>query len=343
MSLLAELIAQLTALTEQSSQARTGLGTTQDQIMAVLDQVRTTTSGSDSSLVTEGLGQLEAALEKIAEASARIGAGDQAIASYITGPLLGGAASGVSRGGADASPGTSSPASRSSPTPTTRSTPGTTGSSAPGSTPPGAPAQPREATPHTDPSATATPGENPTSNDTPPTAPASTRTSGREAPTAGSRSAGPRTRTQPSHPPDPDRRPGGRPTPVDPGSSSQNQGDIRSENHSATVLARAGYDIEQNPPPRANGKAPDYFMEGDYWDCYTVSTDNPERVRKSIGKKVNPKDGRVQAERIVLNLDTDTSLPPEVIEALLQRKPVNGLREVKVVNDGHVRDLDLEG
>lgn len=154
--------------------------------------------------------------------------------------------------------------------------------------------------------------------------------------------------TRPSLPPDPSRRPGGSPARVNKGSQAGNQGDIHSENEAASVLARSGYDIVQNPPPKANGKEPDYYIEGDHWDCYTVSTDNPERVRKSIGKKANPKHGPVQASRIVLNFDSrgpgqGTTLTPETIEALLQRKPVNGLKEVKVIKDGRVRDLDLEG
>jgi hypothetical protein len=154
--------------------------------------------------------------------------------------------------------------------------------------------------------------------------------------------------TRPSLPPDPDRKPGGPPAHVNKGSQAGNQGDIQSENDAAGVLARSGYEIVQNPPPKANGKEPDYFMEGDYWDCYTVSTDNPERVRKSIGKKANPKHGPVQASRIILNFDSrgpgqGTALTPETIEALLQRKPVSGLKEVKVIKNGRVRDLDLEG
>lgn len=56
----------------------------------------------------------------------------------------------------------------------------------------------------------------------------------------------------------------------------------------------------------------------------------------------------MQADRIILNFDgadtgAQTSLTPHVIEALLQRKPIEGLKEVKVIKDGHVLDLDLEG
>jgi hypothetical protein len=147
--------------------------------------------------------------------------------------------------------------------------------------------------------------------------------------------------TRPSLPPDPNRKPGG------PLTEAGKHGDLKSENEVAAILARNGYEIAQNPPSKTNGKRPDYFMEGDYWDCYTVSTHNPERVRKSIRDKANPRDGKVQADRVVLNFDfrgtgDGTTLTPEIIEALLQRKPIKGLKEVKVIKDGSIRDLDLD-
>jgi hypothetical protein len=152
--------------------------------------------------------------------------------------------------------------------------------------------------------------------------------------------------TRPTLSPDPGRKPGGIPEPVERGSSSENQAAIRGENDAAIVFARSGYDIVQKPPPKPNGKKPDYFMEGDYWDCYTPFTSNPERVRKSLKKKVNPDDGRVQADRIVLNLDVElkgnlTTLTPREIEGFMQRKPLEGLKELKVIRDGRIHDIDL--
>jgi hypothetical protein len=87
-------------------------------------------------------------------------------------------------------------------------------------------------------------------------------------------------------------------------------------------------------------------MEGDHWDCYSVLTNNVERVRKSIKKKVSPKDGRSQAHRIVLNLDVDlqgerTAVTPNAIEQLMQRKPLADLSELKVIWKGHVHDINL--
>jgi hypothetical protein len=152
--------------------------------------------------------------------------------------------------------------------------------------------------------------------------------------------------TKPSLPPDLDRKPGRGPTPIPPRAKLSKQLDIQSENDAAALLARSGYRIEQNPPPKPNGKEPDYLMEGDYWDCYTPRTGNLDQVRRAIKSKVNPKDGKVQAHRIVVNLDAG----PEAersrfaltdIEGLLQRKPLENLKELKVIKDGHVHDLKL--
>ncbi len=40
------------------------------------------------------------------------------------------------------------------------------------------------------------------------------------------------------------------------------------ENESADTFAQHGYDVEQNPPPKPNGKEPDYKIEGEYFDNY---------------------------------------------------------------------------
>jgi hypothetical protein len=156
--------------------------------------------------------------------------------------------------------------------------------------------------------------------------------------------------TRPSLPPDPNRRPEGAPTEVERGSSGTTQTGIRGENDAAIVLARGGYRVRQNPPPKPNGRRPDYAIEGDYWDCYTVlpGTGNVERIRKSIKSKVNPKSGRPQAARIVLNLDAEdagrrTPISPGEVERLLRRKPVSGLEELKIIRDDRVHDVDLGG
>jgi hypothetical protein len=56
--------------------------------------------------------------------------------------------------------------------------------------------------------------------------------------------------TKPSLPPDLSRKPGRGPTPIPPRAKLSKQLDIQSENDAAAVLARSGYRIEQNPPPK---------------------------------------------------------------------------------------------
>ncbi|SDD03551.1 hypothetical protein [Glycomyces harbinensis] len=156
--------------------------------------------------------------------------------------------------------------------------------------------------------------------------------------------------TRPSLPPDPARKPAGAPTKVERGSSGITQAGIKGENDAAIVLAHSGYRVRQNPPPKPDGRRPDYAIEGDYWDCYTVlpSTGNVERVRKSIKSKVDPKNGRPQTGRIILNLDAvaagrRTPIGPGEVERLLRRKPVSGLEELKIIRDDRVHDVDLGG
>jgi Contact-dependent growth inhibition CdiA C-terminal domain len=60
-----------------------------------------------------------------------------------------------------------------------------------------------------------------------------------------------------------------------------------------------GFDVEQNPPPKPNGKEPDYKIEGEYFDCYAPDSNKLDNVRDQISRKVK----LGQADRIILNLD----------------------------------------
>lgn len=139
--------------------------------------------------------------------------------------------------------------------------------------------------------------------------------------------------TAPSLPPDPGRTPrGARTTPARPG-KLQDRGRLR-ENESADVLARHGYAVLQNPPPRPNGKNPDYLIEGEYFDCYAPATPNVDEIRSKINRKVVSG----QADRIVLNLD-DTTVGVAELRQLLERRPITNLREIKVIKNGVVTDF----
>jgi hypothetical protein len=138
--------------------------------------------------------------------------------------------------------------------------------------------------------------------------------------------------TTPSNEPDPTRTPRGEPTEVQ--GSATNRRSLERENESAKTLAENGYDVEQNPPGKENGKNPDYKIEGEYFDCYAPSRSDPGRIRDDISKKVK----KDQADRIVLNLD-DSSVDIAQLRSVLERRPVGNLEEIKIVQNGRVVDF----
>lgn len=113
----------------------------------------------------------------------------------------------------------------------------------------------------------------------------------------------------------------------------------RRENESADVLSRHGYDVEQNPAPRWNGKEPDYKIEGRYFDSFAPDSTNIDQVRSGISRKVRDRDsGFLQADRIVLDLQ-DSPFSASDVQDILVRRPVKGLREVIVIEGGTPRWL----
>jgi uncharacterized protein YukE len=135
--------------------------------------------------------------------------------------------------------------------------------------------------------------------------------------------------TTPSGKPDPGRKPGGKRTDAHP--TKKKDRALRRENESADTLAQHGYDVEQNPPPKPNGKNPDYKIEGEYFDNYAPETDNLENIRTKLSKKVADD----QADRLVLNMD-DSPASMEDIANMLRRKPIADLKQILVVKDGKV-------
>lgn len=111
------------------------------------------------------------------------------------------------------------------------------------------------------------------------------------------------------------------------------RGRIR-ENESARTLAEHGYDVEQNPPRRSNGKEPDYKLNGEYADCYAPITDNPRSIASAIAKKVN----EGQAHRIVLNLE-DSQVSLEALKKMLAENPIVDLKELIIIKDGKLITL----
>jgi uncharacterized protein YukE len=141
----------------------------------------------------------------------------------------------------------------------------------------------------------------------------------------------PRTRdtTAPSRTPDPNAKPRGTRTDAHPERLVDQP--LRRENESADALTRNGYDVEQNPSPKPNGKKPDYKIEGEYFDNYAPTSGNLDQIRKGMSRKVSVG----QADRLVLNLD-DCPRSQSEIEGILRRKPIAELKEVIIVKNGRV-------
>lgn len=71
------------------------------------------------------------------------------------------------------------------------------------------------------------------------------------------------------------------------------------ENEAAEILAKNGFDIEQNPKVSGTLKNPDYKIEGEIFDCYSpYKNTNVRNIWSSIEKKIKEE----QTKRIVLNL-----------------------------------------
>jgi uncharacterized protein YukE len=135
--------------------------------------------------------------------------------------------------------------------------------------------------------------------------------------------------TTPSGKPDPDRKPRGDRTKAHP--TKKTDRGKRRENESADTLSEHGFDVEQNPPPKPNGREPDYKIEGEYFDNYAPNTNDLDNLRDGVSDKVK----KGQADRIVLNLD-DSPRSMDEIRGVLERKPVTGLKEIMVIKDGKV-------
>ncbi|MFB7911218.1 putative T7SS-secreted protein [Kitasatospora sp. NPDC056076] len=139
-------------------------------------------------------------------------------------------------------------------------------------------------------------------------------------------SSSPSVETRPSGSPDPNATPGGRVTPIEKSADATTVRSITRENESADILAKNGYKVEQNPKVPGD-KNPDYRVEGEIMDCYAPTTDKPRAISHKIQEKVDSG----QADRIILNM-SDTPVDMAAMRKQLNDWPVNGLKEVKVID-----------
>ncbi|MEV5833588.1 hypothetical protein [Nocardia sp. NPDC052112] len=137
----------------------------------------------------------------------------------------------------------------------------------------------------------------------------------------------PETRTLPAAPPDPARKPTGRPQVIKTTDDEATQRSLERENDSAEILARAGYEVEQQPNVPGTTKNPDYRINGRIFDNYAPSTSNPRNI---LDGEVRKKVERGQATRIVVNLaDSDVTL--DALRTQLRDWPIPGLEEIIII------------
>ena len=133
------------------------------------------------------------------------------------------------------------------------------------------------------------------------------------------------------------RRPGsrarGNPEHVDRRATADKQLKVGRQNDSADYLAEEGFEIRHNQDPLPNGKEPDYFMEGNYWDHLNPTSNNADQIRKGIRKKADPDPQKRQADRVVVRLD-DSSVTTDELINLLQRRPISELQEAIIIENG---------
>lgn len=99
------------------------------------------------------------------------------------------------------------------------------------------------------------------------------------------------------------------------------------ENEAAEILAKNGFDIEQNPNVVGTLKNPDYKIEGKIFDCYTPSKDKPVR---GLWTEVAQKIEKGQTKRIVLQLKIWEGDLIKLQQQFLDW-PIEGLEEVMYI------------
>jgi Contact-dependent growth inhibition CdiA C-terminal domain len=133
-----------------------------------------------------------------------------------------------------------------------------------------------------------------------------------------------------------DHQPDGTPTEVNPNPKTyqeiENSRGLMRENESAKIMARNGYRVEQNPPPKSNGKNPDFKIEGVYADALSPATEKFQSVYRGIQDKVE----KGQADIIVVNLQDAPKVDIQKLQEFLGQYPIPSLRQVFLIKEGKI-------
>ena len=145
-------------------------------------------------------------------------------------------------------------------------------------------------------------------------------------------------------------RPVGQSKAVDPRAHRDTQEGLRLEARSEDIMAAAGYNVERRPVLQPGERVepwlemllspdtldpgcrigskqnPDDRIGGNIFDMVAPKSSNPDQVRRALERKIEKR----QAYRLVLNLGR-TEVTRGQVEALLRRKPVEGLQELFII------------
>ena len=145
----------------------------------------------------------------------------------------------------------------------------------------------------------------------------------------------PRERTMPSRKPDPSATVEGKAHAARPLEKAKIKQSIEAEGEAAETLAKEGFRVEWRQASNARTTS-DYLIEGKAFDCYTPRTAEAEGAWEEINRKVL----KVQTDRVVVNVKFK-SFNIASFEKILQQHPIEGLKEVIVVDGKSISFLDL--
>ncbi|MCY0976387.1 hypothetical protein PGH12_11085 [Chryseobacterium wangxinyae] len=145
-------------------------------------------------------------------------------------------------------------------------------------------------------------------------------------------------RTKPSKSKNPFAKPKGIITKIPKIADDATKLSLELENEAAEILAKNGFDIEQNPFV-SGVKNPDYKIEGKIFDCF--SPNKPNKSVRNIWSEVAKKIKEEQTKRIILNLKIWEG---DIVKLQQQFSDwaIEGLEEIMyITKDGKINHLKL--
>jgi len=145
----------------------------------------------------------------------------------------------------------------------------------------------------------------------------------------------PPTITKPTKAPSEIAEPRGRRTQIREEDDFETQRSLRRENEAADILARKGYEIEQNPHVPGD-RNPDYRIDGQIFDAYAPSKGaTVNKIWGHAGDKVRAE----QADGIVVVLEDNKFIKTRNLRDYFRRNPIDGLRQVLAIKNGKVLEI----